>query len=86
MAEAKELNVDVRELTLDDLCDLELMQNPKKFSPLAVRRILFNTCPEDQHESIGRLRFVELDSALEQLVEAMAQYREESVSKKTEGD
>lgn len=81
-----EFHIDVEELTLEDLCDLEMMQKPQNFSALAIRRMLMNTCPEEEYDAINALKLTELGDVMNILVDTMKDYRESAVSKKTSGD
>lgn len=80
------LHFNMDEMTLEDLCALEDMQSPGNFSALAIRRILFHACPEDEHDGINQITLDELDGVLDQLIDAMVSYREAATSKKTSGD
>jgi hypothetical protein len=80
------LHFNMDEMTLEDLCDLEGMQTPGNFSAIAVRRILYHACPTEEHEAINQISLMELDTVMDQLIDAMVAYREDAVSKKTSGD
>lgn len=80
------LHFNMDNMTLEDLCDLEGMQEPGGFSAIAIRRILYHACPEDEHEGINQISLDELDGVMDQLVSGMETYREDAVSKKTSGD
>jgi len=81
-----QLHFNPDDMTLEDLCDLESMQEPGNFSAIAIRRILQHACPEEEHETINQFRLPDLNDVMDQLIEAMTKYREAAVSKKTSGD